>query len=219
MASLTWLQRFNELRRVLVQVVPGLEIKYKTDSVFWRILPRMWSRETTTTMGATIWFPTREYVVQNPRAAFYTLAHEGVHVFSFYAGPVAHVLGYAFPQILIAPLGVAAIVLGASGSLWWILLAVLALTALAPWPAPFRANEEAKAYTMGIAIQYWRGQPKIDRYRRAMAAKLRTWIYWRSVWSKRHSLKLIDSYADRIEGGGIFRVSQAFRLVQSILME
>ena len=66
-------------------------------------------------------------------------------------GTVLYFLKYSSPQIF------ALLALFALGAIWspWFLLSLVFLLALAPWPAPGRANIELNGYTMSMAVDFW----------------------------------------------------------------
>jgi len=223
MSDQVWKERFDELCHVLKQTIPGFEIRYKADSFPWKDLPDkiaridlFWDEDAATTVGSTIWFPRREYVEKSPRAAFYTLAHEAVHAFDFAKAKVGFGIGYLSPQVFALVFIVAAIIVGACGSLFWILPAVLALVAVAPLPSPWRADAEARAYAMGFAIDHWTGREEEDR-RGYVIGAMTSFLYWKMVWGRHRAARRIDRYVSRIAGDRILSVSPAYRLVKEIV--
>lgn len=99
----------------------------------------------TTTIGASCYMKgTRAENLANPD--WDTLAHEGVHARDDHRKPVRFKLSYLFPQIL------ALLALGAIAGIWWrpALWCLVALAAIAPWPAPFRVYWERRGYRMSI---------------------------------------------------------------------
>ncbi len=86
-----------------------------------------------------------------------TLVHETIHALDeAVAGRLVFRFQYAFPQILSL---LSLLALGAFWSLSF-LWALLFLGFLAPWPAPWRAKYESRAYAATMAVLYWMtGQP------------------------------------------------------------
>ncbi|MEL6135685.1 MAG: hypothetical protein AAFR59_20180, partial [Bacteroidota bacterium] len=132
----------------LQQVVP-FHIKFKDESWEMQVLNVfiVWFNPNfmtsfTTVIGNTIYFPNRSYIAHYPQSAMRTLAHETVHLLDAEEhGYVRFSLSYLFPQIL------------ASGVLLFPFLgfySLLFLLFLLPFPAPFRAKYEARAYAIDI---------------------------------------------------------------------
>lgn len=107
----------------------------------WWFCPDFLTRFTTV-IGQTIYLPSRAYVQQHEASAMRTLAHEMVHMLDQerFTKPV-FMLGYLFPQIL---------AVGVFSFPWLGLWSLGFLLFLLPWPAPFRAHVEIRAYALDI---------------------------------------------------------------------
>jgi ABC-type multidrug transport system fused ATPase/permease subunit len=125
---------------------PNLQIKYKNESLLMKLIGRLlffnknFMSNYITTIGSTVYFPSRDYVKYNPISSSITLLHELVHIYD--AQKISGVLFgllYLFPQIL-APIALLLFFIS-----WKIaLLAVLILSL--PLPAYFRMKFEKRAY-------------------------------------------------------------------------
>ena len=141
--------QFEQFVKILHTNLPKFNVKYKDESLFMRLLGTLlffnadFMSKFSTTIGSTVYLPSRKYVSQHATEAGMILAHEYVHARD--ANKITGVLFsflYSFPQIL-------ALLFIACGFLWWPLF-ILALVMLAPFPAPFRAKLEVRGYTMSL---------------------------------------------------------------------
>lgn len=142
--------RLEKMVENLAQQEPGFKISYKTDSKLMKFLgkilffnPEFMTRYTTV-LGKTIYFPSREFVTENPKGKLVTVAHEYQHVkdSSDLSFPV-FALAYLSPQIL-APFMLFFCLL-----YWWLGLLLFALF-LAPLPAYGRMLIEKRGYVMTL---------------------------------------------------------------------
>jgi len=152
-------QKYYELEALIKERVPGFKVKFKDQSTFMKIIGKImffnkrFMTDFTTTLGKTVYFPSRAKFDRDPGAYFYTLAHEYVHVMDYVARPFIFFAGYAFPQIL------------SLFSLFaffaflnpYFLLFLIALLFAAPIPAPFRTWVELRGYGMNCKVRLWDG--------------------------------------------------------------
>ena len=146
---------FNELVAKAQTYFPNLKIKYKDQDTLMKILGTLmffnpqFKTSFTTTIGDTIYWPNEEFVKDNPLSAGHILIHECVHIYDEKkAGAIPFKVGYLFPQILALPMLLLLFVLT------WKIVLPLALLCLAPWPAPFRAKAERRAYFVSMRAGY-----------------------------------------------------------------
>jgi len=131
---------------------PKLIIKYKDESLLMKILGKImffnkaFMTDFTTTLGNTVYFPTKGYTDSHPVSASAVLMHELVHISDYNKyGAILFTLGYASPQIF------SLLVLPALFLLSW-KLALLPLLFLLPIPSFFRAYFEKRAYMVSLYI-------------------------------------------------------------------
>ena len=99
--ALADLRAFEE---TLQTKVPGFKVKFKDESTFMKVLgflsfpfnPKFMGSYTTT-IGKTVYFPSRAGYEASPGKSFRTLAHEFVHMWD---GGLWFSLSYLFPQVL-----------------------------------------------------------------------------------------------------------------------
>lgn len=102
-----------------------------------------------TTIGDTIYWPSREFVQNNPQSVSEVFIHECTHIYDEKrVGSVPFKLGYLFPQILALPMLLLLFVLT------WKIVLPLVILCLLPLPAPFRAYFERRAYFVSMRAGY-----------------------------------------------------------------
>lgn len=143
---------FENLVNESKKYFPNLEIKYKDQSNFMKFIGFLlffnkdFMTKYITTIGNTVYFPSRDYIVQYPVRSSITLLHEFIHINDARKiGTVLFNFLYLFPQILIIfclPLLLVS---------WKLALVLLILCAL-PLPAYFRMKFERKAYISSLYV-------------------------------------------------------------------
>lgn len=130
----------------------NIKVRYKDESWLMKLAGRLmfynpdFSSHFTTTVGETVYFPSRKSVEIDYQTSWTVLCHELVHVEDNRKNGWL-TLGYYMPQSL-AFLALLAPVLWS----WWPLLA---LAFLLPLPAPWRRDAEMRGYAMSMAVWYW----------------------------------------------------------------
>jgi len=140
------MDRFNLFLNHLKTIDSNISIKYKDTSIFMKILGIIlffntkFSTSFTTTIGKTIYFPSKQFVESDENRAVQILAHEFKHVLDNNKYGFLFSVLYLFPQIL------SLFSFFAFYNLWFLLFLVFLL----PLPAYWRAKFEADAY--GITL-------------------------------------------------------------------
>jgi hypothetical protein len=182
-------------------------VKYKDESLLMRLIGKLmfynpgFSTHVITTIGETVYFPSRSFVEDSYQESWMSLAHELVHVEDYRKNKVLFMLGYAMPQLL-SLLALLAPVLWS----WWPLLA---LVFLAPLPAPWRRDTELRGYAMSMAVWYWQTKKGIPQALKANIAGFLTgpdyyftWPFKKDMtdevgrWSKRVLCNELSQYGD-----------------------
>lgn len=183
-------------------VVPGFRIAWKDESAFQKLVgwfaklfnPDYMSRYTTT-LGSTVWFPSKSFYEKDPAHSFAILAHERVHLLDSKALPVWFQFSYGLPQLLALPLLVAGVVLAFFVG-WWSLFAFgLALASLGPWPAPWRTHWEQRGYAMSLACAFWLTGDISPERKDGIRKQFLGWAYFRMSWNE----KAINTWLDQTE--------------------
>ena len=156
-------EKFFILEGIIKRRVPDFKIKYKDEDKLMLTLSKIlffnkrFFTDFTTTIGKTVYFPSREKVRKNTGNYFSTLCHEYVHVLDYVQNPFLFVIKYLFPQLLIilALLAFFAFI----NPLY--LLFLIALAFAAPIPAPGRTWAELRGYGMSLKVKQWKGKKNI----------------------------------------------------------
>ena len=206
------MSRLDHLIEELQFVIP-FRIRFKDESwemrllnifVFW-FCPDFMTHYTTV-IGSTIYFPNRSYLEMREERAMQTLAHEVVHMLDAerWSTPL-FMAGYLFPQIL--TLGVFTFPLFG----WW---SLLFLVFLVPFPAPFRAYFESRAYAMDV-LTYPQSQRLMAM--RNFAQIFPSWNYYKMLPDAESAESLIWSWVEKAESGEdemLMRVLLVYEMVQ-----
>lgn len=146
---MTDLDRFNLFVGLMRKHYPNLKIAYKDESLFMKILSKImffnksFATDFITTIGDTVYYPSRAWVEEKPVNAMNVLAHECVHIKDShkFSSPIFKLM-YMAPQVFALLLIPAFFLIG-----WW---ALLFLLFLAPIPSPGRMYFERRGYTMTL---------------------------------------------------------------------
>lgn len=129
----------------------NLNIKFKNESLLMKIIGVIlffnpsFKNNFITTIGNTVYFPSKEYLEKKNYEVLPIIFHEYVHVIDNNKYKLFKLL-YLFPQIL-APLA-----LIFSFISWYIALMIFIILIL-PWPAPWRKKFELRGYKMSLFAQ------------------------------------------------------------------
>lgn len=157
------MEKFNKVVTFVKSHIPGLGVKYKNDSFLMKLLGVLiwpfnhrFMEDFTTTLKWTVYFPSKEFIEKDPDRAIMILLHEFVHLWDRKEKGVIFSLLYLLPQVGAAlPL---MLLLGIGWfAPWWVslILGLLVVLLLLPWPALWRARWEMRGYTMNLAYAYW----------------------------------------------------------------
>ena len=146
--------RFKNFYKELQKILPDLQIKFKDQSPFMKILGKIlffnkhFMTNFVTTIGSTVYFPNQEEVEKSTNGnQLIKLAHEYQHAKDCkFLGSFIFSFLYLFPQILFP------ILLLFCFWHWWILF--LALIVISPLPAIFRKELEYRAYKVSLFCSY-----------------------------------------------------------------
>jgi hypothetical protein len=165
----------------------GARVAFKNESPLMRLLGKIlffnpqFMTSYITTIGKTIYFPTKEDILGGKM--WDVLAHEGVHIIDSQKKPIRYSLSYLFPQILSVFALFSLLAFFNTG----LLLFLLFLIALAPWPARWRVGIERRAYLMSMvcdSMRYGEAWIRSDYYKLAMAQMYIGPGYYFMMWDK-----------------------------------
>jgi hypothetical protein len=222
---MTDLDRFNKFVAAMQVHYPKLRIDYKDESLLMKILGKIlffnkdFSTHYITTIGSTVYFPSRKWIEDNPTDAMLVLSHECVHIAdSIRLTAPLFTLMYMAPQILVLLMIAAFFFIG-----WW---ALLFLLFLAPLPSPGRMYLEKRGYRMTLFALDRRfrelglsddardallkqNAANIDKKYFAGPAYYFMWPFGLSSW--------FDDAIKAINSGDILDVDEVFRFVDGAL--
>lgn len=205
----------------LARHVPGFRVMYKDESALMQLIGtlvrpfnKQFMTSFTTTLGKTVYFPSRAHYEEIPARTLTTLAHEFVHVTDDEKHGLWFKASYLFPQVLFAP----SLLLGLLGlflTSWSWGLVLLSLVALTPLSAPWRAKWEARGYTMSLAVTQWLTGAMTSEYREHIAKHFYGPNYYFMVGSKENARQLVDECAayaasPRILSDGPYAIVHSF---------
>lgn len=129
---------------------PALIIKYKDESPLMQFLGKLafFNKQFmsyTTTLGSTVYFPSRNKIRMSPVGSTIILLHELSHIFNAQKTKKLNLILYIFPQAL-ALLGIPVFFL------FGLFPALLCLLFLLPIPSYFRMEEEKQAYIISLYV-------------------------------------------------------------------
>lgn len=146
---------FNDLVTKAQTYFPDLQIKYKDTDPLMKVVGTIlffnssFMNNFVTTIGDTQYWPSQKYIQDNPQACSEIFIHECTHMYDEKRlGQVPFKLGYLFPQLLALPMLLLLFILT------WKIVLPLVLLCVLPWPAPWRAYFERRAYFTSMYVGY-----------------------------------------------------------------
>ena len=184
-----------------------------------------------TTLGSTMYLIGPEHLERGGKGFVDTVLHEATHMHDRReAGFLKYSAGYVMPQ-LIALLAAPLIALSAllvllmpnrlsawialvagfivSCGFWswlvspWMLLFLLPLVALAPWPSKGRTKWERRGYQMSAAAEIWVYGRIVGRTPSAMSKHFTGWNYYRMCPDEPHVITFLRHDIEDIESGKV----------------
>lgn len=130
---------------------PNLEIRFKNESLLMKILGvilffnKDFIQKYITTIGSTVYFPSKEYLDKHNVSCVVELLHELVHIRDANKNRLWFTFSYLFPQIFFILSIPFAIFIDFKFSLFFLLF-------LLPIPSYFRMVSERRAYTISLYV-------------------------------------------------------------------
>ena len=227
-------ERFKKFAEVLSKHLPGFQIKFKDESALMKLIGfilffnKVFMTGFVTTIGYTVYWPSRTGLEQSGLSSLITLAHEYRHAKD--ANKITRVLFgmlYLLPLLLAIPGILATLILIPlllfSVVSWSWLMLPLMLTSLlaAPLPAYFRMKYEVNGSTMSLfminELLKERGLSKVDRTKSLSASAEKynenfTGPNYYYMWPFGVEKRLSEA-ADKILSGEILKEHEAYREV------
>lgn len=145
------MESFNQVVSRAQGFFPSFNVKYKDESLLMKLLSYLLFFNKrfnlfTTTIGSTVYFPSRNFVQASPASSIVLIMHELSHIFnSSKKNSFVFSILYLLPQIL----ALSAIPVF---FLFGLLKSLACLLFLLPLPAYFRMTEEKQAYTISLYV-------------------------------------------------------------------
>jgi len=213
---------FNNLVTNATKYFPDLKIKYKNTSTFMKILGKIlffnpeFMTDYITTIGSTVYFPSEDFVSQQPFSASIVLLHELTHVYdSKRLTKPLFMISYLFPQIL-------SLVFLPLIFLCWKIFLPLFLLSLLPLPSYGRMYFERRGYfvslyamnTMGIKYNY---NSKLISGQDYFSSEFTSGeYYWMWVFSSIKT-QFINTVNNIIAGNKPFDEPELFTILESLI--
>lgn len=188
----------HEFEGEIRKYIPQFKLAFKDESVFQKVIGWLskpfnpkYMTDFCTTLGNTVYFPTKDHYETMPLRTFSILAHEFVHLMDEKSNGKWQNISYGLPQLLALPV----LLLTIAGCFWkgpvallgLVLMVVLAL----PWPAPWRVKWEGRGYAMTLAVSYWMFGLITDVQRQSVAKQFYGSAYYYMLWSEKSALELL----------------------------
>lgn len=195
---------FQNLVQAAQEQFPDLQIKYKDESTLMKILGKLmffnpkFMTSFTTTIGSTVYYPSRSFVKIRPISSAIVLLHELIHIYDSkrLTQPLFTFL-YTFPQILVL-LAIPLLLVS-----WK--LSLLCLLFLAPIPAIFRMYFEKRAYLTSLYVLNALGNkmsfnPGLDKQKEGFVEQFKDSDYY-FMWPFKTVDKDFDTALVKIQNG------------------
>jgi hypothetical protein len=205
--ELSTLRDFEADTRTLV---PKFSVKWKNESLVQKILGVLlffnpkYMTGYVTTFYPTVYYSSQEKYESNPADSLIVVAHERVHLLDTAKHRWWFKFSYLLPQVLFAPFIVISIIcLLCHLNLVGLVLLVLGLVALAPWPSPWRTQWEKRGYAMTFAVNYWLFGVIPDQLKQSVRGHFFDWSYYKMSRNPKDIDSWISSTVYYIQSGGI----------------
>jgi hypothetical protein len=147
---------FTDLLTAAQTYFPSLQVKYKDQNLLMQIIGKIlfftpsFMTDYTTTIGNTLYAPSKSFFTLHPVSGAVVFMHETVHLYDQNRiGRLWFQLGYMFPQILVLPALLLFLVS------WKLAIPLIILFALPiPFASYWRMNLERRAYLSSIYTIY-----------------------------------------------------------------
>lgn len=143
---------FDNIVKKAKEYFPDLQVKYKNDSLFMKFLGTLlffnkeFMKSYTTTIGSTIYFPSKKFVELKGNYSKVILLHELVHIKdSTIIGKLLFNIQYLSPQIFIL-FALPMLLISWKISLFFLLFGL-------PFPSYYRMNLEKRAYLSSLYVE------------------------------------------------------------------
>jgi hypothetical protein len=203
---------------------PDLKIKFKDESLFMKILSyilffnKYFMTDYTTTIGSTIYYPSRKKIDKFEISSIIVLLHELVHIYD--AKKVSKPL---FSFLYLIPQSLVLLLLPLFFLLDWTLVLPLILLCLLPLPAYFRMVYEKRAYmvsmyVMNVLSKKMNFKYDVDKYSKEFLSYFKSSFYY-FMWVFPDLDKKFEEAAAKIKIGERPYEDKVIDIIDNILKE
>ena len=195
MADQRHVKIYRALEKRIKHRYKNIRIKYKSDYIFWQILPKR-LRTSSFTIGKTIWMPNRSCNVS-------TLAHEYAHLVQVQKlGILGFLFLYLQPQIFaLFFLAMALIFTGFILPELAIVTFVLTGIFLLPWPSKRRLKLKRAGYIMNLAVEKWGYGENTKYLQKFIVDSLLSSHYYKMIWDRNETNEFVEEMVQEINKG------------------
>lgn len=196
------------------QYIPKFNVAFKQDSAFMKFLSvimffnKKFMTEYITTIGNTVYLPSKESYEKEPEFWLDSVIHEFIHAMDYKKYSILFSLSYLLPQLLVMGSLLSLFAIWYS-KLW--LLSLWFLTFITPLPAYFRMKWELRGYTMDAALAYWREPRKMIVANDYVNMTLGPGYYFMWPFRKNMSNRFLSNFSE-IYNGTILK-DKTFKIV------
>lgn len=153
------LELLRALEQVVTAEIPSFELRFKNESAlmktlgfFMRPFNSMFMTRYTTTLGSTVYFPSKVGYEDDLDSSVLILAHEFVHMYDEREVGIRFKLGYASPQIFAAPVFVVHAIVGSPWAFGFFLAGYIGVAVVAML---FQARSRGAELGLKILAPLW----------------------------------------------------------------
>ena len=151
-----------------------------------------------TVIGKTVYITDITIDTKNWDKLYLTMRHEFIHMLQDDKYGLLFKVAYLFPQ-LVGIFSILALLAIWFSNFW--LLSLVALAALAPWPAPFRAKWELEGYTQSLLAMHEGGEVLGEHHLEWVVKQFVTAKYYFMRWGRASIEADVRSIIGRIKTG------------------
>lgn len=221
-------ERVYALMNAMVKRVPDIKFMYKSENWLWRRSPEK-LLNAATTIGETIYLPSREWVEdrieRDPEHLFRIVAHEYLHVLDYVScygslpPKITFLIMYTFPQNLSLLFLIGAVFAGLF--LGWQIALISACCAIGcalPWPSPGRMDLELRGNAMNMYTRLLMNGYLGEEYIVKISDKLFGWLYYRMALSRKRVIDNVSEVYFAVKMDSVRKWSVAFEDVRKVLI-
>ena len=205
---------------------PAAEFRFKDESWLFKYIlkyvfffKKTFMTRFTTVIGSTIYFPSREWFDKRSAEGLATIsAHEMMHMWDKRVGKKFFIDWFSIKYLLPQGLAILSLLTFFAFTNLWFLCCLAFILFLAPWPAGWRAQYEARGYAMTLHFRriVSDGEYDVQRGINEILPMFTDGSYYWMSWSTRASRRtLTDSYETLTKTHAAFKEVEAWLKTQA----